>query len=844
MNPTTDHYGLWRAWCGAAVALLAGWPGHAPAQSDSLMLANPNWNITLSDYGYADLLLDNTPGFEGREYLSGEWATAIAYTAGETPVAPKWLEPQWVFPDWVSNSNFQVVSPIRAVGVNADNLPIAESVIANPDLRLTLRYEMLDTVSGTPMGATPASAAGGATALSSDRYVLKQTCTIQNLSASTVTHLQLFQLLHGLKSECGLYDNRPYPGPLGEFCHDITLVGLDRWWYGAGTTAGLTDYLAFHALIAPDAFEIGYFGIEGNGIDAHRIGKPSEGVHLSVEDNWQHPPYLSRLGTDWFDPVQRWVAGVQRWTLGSLAPNQTVSHDLLLTLLTGTKVAPGSGSSGSCNGGAGVAGGIDYQFSEVSSEGSCFGSFIRADDAELDSHVAHGEFNDFTFPIPGRSAQVWMLKFNGSYSGQVSVTLGYDVTLLPPGFDENSLAIYHFTDGAWQAVGGTVDPLNHSIAVSVAALGAFALAIDAAAPACAIAASAAPPDSGTAGGTGRHLVGTGVTLVATAAAGYGFVNWTEDDVVIGTSPTLVFAAAADRTLVANFIALGDNHSIATGSLPIYGGTTCGGGAYALNSSATLSAVAVPGYKFSKWLVDGVAVSSDNPYTFTVSGSLVVVAIFKPLFTVVTVVQPAGRGAIEAEPTYESGAVARLKAIPFPGYAFVNWTQNGALVSTQASFSFNVTGNRTLVANFAYGNRIQAIAEPPNAGVVSGAGVYETAQSVVLMAQALPGYLFTNWTEGVDPVVVVASSPSLSFNATISRSLQANFIVLPNISMHAPSPGTLLLAWPAAATGWQLEESTDLSRWADSTRPFSIEGTRKQVIITESAGTRFFRLRHP
>jgi hypothetical protein len=34
-----------------------------------------------------------------------------------------------------------------------------------------------------------------------------------------------------------------------------------------------------------------------------------------------------------------------------------------------------------------------------------------------------------------------------------------------------------------------------------------------------------------------------------------------------------------------------------------------------------------------------------------------------------------------------------------GYAFSNWTENGSVVSTNASYSFTVSGARTLVANF-------------------------------------------------------------------------------------------------------------------------------------------------
>ncbi len=40
-----------------------------------MTLINPDWTITLTDAGYSDLLFDQRPGFEGREYLSGEWGT-------------------------------------------------------------------------------------------------------------------------------------------------------------------------------------------------------------------------------------------------------------------------------------------------------------------------------------------------------------------------------------------------------------------------------------------------------------------------------------------------------------------------------------------------------------------------------------------------------------------------------------------------------------------------------------------------------------------------------------------------------------------------------------------------
>lgn len=829
-----------------AMAVLAVFSHHSPAQTTALTLANPDWNITLTDYGYSDFLLDNTPGFEGREYLSGEWGAAVGYTTGGTAVSPKWLDPQWAYPDWPTNSTFHVVSPISLTGaLNADNLPIATSVIANADLQISLRYEMLDTVTGMAMGVTAASAGGSGASLQSGRYVLKQSYTIKNVSSGTVSNLQLFQLLHGLQAQRGMYDNRTYSGPLGEFRYDVTQAGVDAWAVGAGSSsAGLEDFIGFHSNATPSAYEIGYFEIEGNGVDNHGIGKPTDGVHWSVENNWQTEPYLSRVGTDQFAPPQRWIAGAQRWELGSVAPGASVSHDLLLSVCTGTKVVTGSSSSGGCNGGASVPGGLDYQFETVETEGTCFADFSKADDAELAVRVTSGEFTGLTFPTPGSPAQVWEVKFSGTFTGTVNLKLCYDGTLLPAGFDESILAIHHFSGGSWQPLSGVVDQLAHTITFSTNTLGPFALGVDGGTM-FQIDASEAPANSGSVSGAGSYAQASNVTLVATANPGYVFANWTDGGITVSSSPGYTFTAQSSRTLLANFTAVGDAKSISTSSSPANGGSTAGDGAYAINANATVVATAHPGYKFSKWQVNGVTVSSLASYTFKVTLDRQLVAKFKPVYTVTAAASPAGDFEVEADSLlYDPGEKVVMKVNHVAsGYSFVNWTENGLIVSTLPSFSFSCTGNRDLVAHFALGHRIDLSCDPKTAGTADGAGVYVNGSTVPLLAEPKPGYIFTHWTEGG---IVVSSDPAYSFLSGTDRTLVANFVALPGILVESPSPGTLVLAWPdgASTAGWILEESTDLKSWMMSTRPFAIVGAQRQVTITDPVGTCFFRLRYP
>lgn len=164
--------------------------GEDPPPPPTVFLANPNWNITLSPAGYADVLFDNTPGFEGREYLSGEWAAAVSYSGGKGggTVSPTWLEKEFLFPDWTTNSNFTYgATPFSNVVKDAqDNIIGATSTISNPDLRVDIRYEMVDTVTGMKIGTVAASSPTGG-ALDSNRYVLKQTYTVTNISGATIT---------------------------------------------------------------------------------------------------------------------------------------------------------------------------------------------------------------------------------------------------------------------------------------------------------------------------------------------------------------------------------------------------------------------------------------------------------------------------------------------------------------------------------------------------------------------------------------------------------------------------------------------------------------------------------
>jgi len=454
-------------------------------------LDNPNWNIQLTDFGYSDYLFDNTPGFEGREYLSGEWGAAVGYTVNNHTIKPTWLEPEFSFPNWNTNSNFAVVSPTTVLTTASYGNTSITSTIANNDLRIVITAEMLDTVTGMKLGNAKASATTGA-AIDSNRYVLKQTYTITNISGEDITGLNFFQFLHGLNSTESLYDNRAYAsgvGTFGEYRYDTTQSGVDASWSGSGAT--FRDYISFGSKVAPVAVENGYFGSVDAG-DDHSSAKPSVGVHLSVEDD-------ALTGVDYFSPSdQYWVGGAQKYALGLLADGQTKSFDVMLSIKTGTVVS----SLGDCdeiaNGGDAQVGGVRFRCNEITKAGSFFAEFdneIEAD--ELDDLIEDQILIAPTFQLAGK-LQLFRLDFDGEFDGLMNVTLHYDETLLPPGFDENNLAIYHYTGGEWVLLNGVVDPVNHTITFDTDSFSPFGVG--------------ALPEPSTIGLAGIGLVGLAVTV--------------------------------------------------------------------------------------------------------------------------------------------------------------------------------------------------------------------------------------------------------------------------------------------------------------------------------------------
>ena len=216
------------------------------------------------------------------------------------------------------------------------------------------------------------------------------------------------------------------------------------------------------------------------------------------------------------------------------------------------------------------------------------------------------------------------------------------------------------------------------------------------------------------------------------------------------------------------------YTIDVSANPSNGGTVTGGGTFDEGQSCTVKATENTGYNFLKWTENDELVSTDREYSFDVTRNRNLVANFtaRP-YTITVTVEPEGSGTIEGDGGYSYGDHCTLIATAKPGYVFSKWTEDGSQVSTNATYDFDVTGNRNLVAHFNNVDyTITAIAEPEEGGSVSvsGTGGFNFGDQCTLTATPNSGYTFVNWTKGGTAV----SDNPYTFNVTESAEYVAHF----------------------------------------------------------------------
>jgi len=228
------------------------------------------------------------------------------------------------------------------------------------------------------------------------------------------------------------------------------------------------------------------------------------------------------------------------------------------------------------------------------------------------------------------------------------------------------------------------------------------------------------------------------------------------------------------------------YSISTSANPTNGGSTTGEGDYITGTQVTVVGIPNTGWIFQNWTENGNVVSTDSSYTFTVSNDRDLAANFDSIiYTIITISNPTNGGSTSGGGDYSYGTIITLTASPNSGWYFINWTENGNVVSTSPSFQYTVTGNSTLVANFNQQEpyTITTSSNPVQGGITSGGGNYLPGSQCTVIATPNFGYLFYNWTEYGNQV---STTPIYTFTVTENRTLVANFYLEVGIDEIKPT----------------------------------------------------------
>ena len=237
--------------------------------------------------------------------------------------------------------------------------------------------------------------------------------------------------------------------------------------------------------------------------------------------------------------------------------------------------------------------------------------------------------------------------------------------------------------------------------------------------------------------------------------------------------------------------------------PAMGSVAADQNEYQKYDTATVTATANEGYHFVNWTnAEGTVVSESNPYVFGVTEDVTLTANFEadPVtkYTLATEVNDAAMGSVTVTPSqseYDENSSVTVTAVPASDdYEFVNWTNpdTNAEVSTEAEYTFEITGNTKLKANFREKEKsyhVQAESADEVMGTVSVApetsgNVYVKDTEVTVTATPNAGYEFVQWNKITDnngtevSEKVEGAEAAYTFAVTEDVHLRAEFRLIP------------------------------------------------------------------
>lgn len=316
--------------------------------------------------------------------------------------------------------------------------------------------------------------------------------------------------------------------------------------------------------------------------------------------------------------------------------------------------------------------------------------------------------------------------------------------------------------------------------------------------------SADPPQAGFLIGEGTYNHGDTVQVSGPPAMGWVFQNWTENEVIVSEDITYTFEITSDRHLIANYTEDIPNLIVQPSGLAFGNVETgqCQILQYTLYVQQPekqfyyIQITAPEGYQVAHapdqefhdtiyyqyygtffgedFLVkfcptQAVEYTGDvvhqypgaEPVNLPVSGTGT-----EEVYTVTLESNPPDAASnLNGAGTYTAGGQeVVVSAAANTGWSFLNWSEDGEVVSQTAEYSFIINHNRHLVANFEQQEHynLTLSVHPDEAGEVSGQGSYLPGEVVTINASPGQGYSFSHW-EGDTWAVEVSTIPDVSFS---------------------------------------------------------------------------------
>lgn len=285
----------------------------------------------------------------------------------------------------------------------------------------------------------------------------------------------------------------------------------------------------------------------------------------------------------------------------------------------------------------------------------------------------------------------------------------------------------------------------------------------------------------------RPSYGSVVHLVAEPMPGYRFRCWQDSDGTdISTSSILECQVTSDTNLVAVFEK--DHYQVRlVSSIPQAGlismdrleeDDTVALGDFASSEylgKLRLQARPTSHYTFSAWELQGLTLSEDSVYDFTVTGNSQVTAHFEPvLYQVEVNTSSQTYGQVSGGGYFAYGESIPLKAEPANGCVFVAWKSGEAILSLQPEFNLSLEQDTALTAVFQPDSvDIEVVAFL--GGEVSGGGHFAPGDEVTVTANPGQAYRFERWVN-ISGETVSEQNPYV-FQAKETDVLYAHFTTL-------------------------------------------------------------------